>query len=77
MTVRSDSFTIRAYGEARDSTGKITASAWCEAVVQRYPDPVTPDTDAKPILKELVQPSSPYGRQFRILSFRWLNPLEV
>ncbi len=76
MTVRSDTFTIRAYGESRDGTN-IRAKAWCEAVVQRYPDPLTPDTAAKPPLEELAQPSNPFGRQFHIISFRWMHPDEV
>jgi hypothetical protein len=77
MTVRSDTFTIRAYGEAMNPKGDITAKAWCEVVVQRFPDPVTPTAAAKPLLQELVLPSSPFGRKFSILSFRWLNPVEV
>jgi hypothetical protein len=78
MTVRSDNFTIRAYGEARNpATGKITAAAWCEAVVERRPDPVPSPTNAKSALEELTLPSSPFGRSFTILSFRWLSPLEV
>jgi hypothetical protein len=78
MTVRSDTFTIRAYGEARNPvTGAITASAWCEAVVERRPEPVPSSTTAKSVLEELTLPSSPFGRQFTILSFRWLSPLEV
>jgi hypothetical protein len=76
MTVRSDTFTIRAYGESVDpNNGKVT-EVWCEAVVQRYPDPVAPDA-SKPFLEELAQPSSPSGRVFRISSFRWLNPNEI
>lgn len=38
MTARGDTFRVRGYGEARDAAGKITARAWCEAVVQRTPD---------------------------------------
>lgn len=77
MTVHSDTFTIRGYGEARDSSGKISAATWCEAVVQRQPEPVMSGTTAKPILEELANPSSPFGRKFNILSFRWLDPREV
>ena len=78
MTVRSDTFTIRAYGEARNpATGAITAAAWCEAVVERHPEPVPSSTSAKSVLEELSLPSSPFGRYFTILSFRWLSPLEV
>ena len=77
MSVRSDSFTIRAYGESlHPTTGKIIAKAWCEAVVQRYPDPVAPDPD-KTFLEELSLPSSPSGRVFRVTGFRWLNANEV
>ena len=77
ISVRSDTFTIRAYGEARNvKTGAITATAWCEAVVQRYPDPV-PTTTAKPILEEIALPSSPFGRKFSIISFRWLHADEI
>jgi hypothetical protein len=78
MTVRSDSFTIRAYGDSREaSTGRIVARAWCEAKVQRYPDPVASDDASGNALAELVDPSSPFGRGFRILSFRWLSPNEI
>ncbi len=77
MTVRSDTFTIRAYGESLSPvTGEVLARAWCEATLQRFPDPIL-DSDSQPYLSELAQPSSQFGRQFRIISFRWLNSSEI
>ena len=39
MTVRSDTFVVRCYGEADNQvTGNTEGRAWCEAVVQRVPD---------------------------------------
>jgi len=78
MQARSDSFTIRAYGESINPvTGKVRAKAWCEAVVQRYSDPVK-DADSDPDqMKDLANPKSLYGRKFRMISFRWLSPDEI
>lgn len=79
MTVRSDSFTIRAYGESRapGDNGKVLARAWCEATVQRYPDPVPGANSRNNPLAELVEPTSIYGRSLRMTSFRWLSPNEI
>lgn len=78
MMVRSDTFTIRAYGESRNAaTNNVEAQAWCEAVVQRRPDPVVESSSQTDGLKELVNPSSKYGRIFSVVSFRWLNPQEI
>ncbi len=38
LAARGDTFTIRAYGESRDASGKVLARAWVEATVQRTPD---------------------------------------
>lgn len=60
LAVRSDTFRIRAYGEAvnlADAT-QIEAVAWCEAIVQRMPDPAP----------------NGLGRRFVIVTFRWLGP---
>ncbi|MBK1859866.1 hypothetical protein [Cerasicoccus arenae] len=75
LVARSDTFIIRAYGESQDPlTGKTEASAWCEAVVQRYPeyldDEADPSAEADPVLSVNQQ----FGRGFRIVEFRWLNP---
>lgn len=75
VSVRSDTFRIRSYGDARDATGKITR-AYCEAVVQRIPeylDSAEP-ADAKP---PTLPPNVLFGRQFKIVSFRWLTPTEI
>ena len=45
LRTRSDTFTVRAYGESRDSKGNIVATAWCEATIQRTPEWVTPSTE--------------------------------
>lgn len=40
LSVRSDTFVIRAYGEAASADGRPTTGAWLELTVQRFPDPV-------------------------------------
>ena len=77
ITVRGDTFRIRGYGESRTKTGTITASAICEATVQRIPSYL--DSSESPELKptELKQAANlRFGRRFLITSFRWLPPAE-
>lgn len=89
LTVRDDSFVIRAYGETRDAEGRVTARAWCEAVVQRMPDYLdganAPETPAY-ILDGANRPqptaalsaiNRKFGRKFAIQTFRWLSEAEV
>ncbi len=77
-TARSDTFTIRGYGEARDSAGKITASATCEVVVQRYPEWVDRADAVETLPAALTsQANRTFGRRFAINSFRWLASNEV
>ncbi len=75
LNARSDSFIIRAYGDAADGEGKIQARAWCEAVVQRCPEPLAPD--ASGINSANSGKSTDMGRRFVVKSFRWLRPDEV
>jgi hypothetical protein len=77
-TPRSDTFTIRGYGEARDTTGRVTATAVCEAVVQREADYVDPADSAQTAPAALVSAANKsFGRRFLIISYRWLHPHEI
>lgn len=38
LSVRDDTFLIRAYGDSIDGDGNILAQAWCEAIVHRVPE---------------------------------------
>jgi hypothetical protein len=76
-TPRSDTFTIRAYGEARDAAGKPIAKAWCEAVVQRLPEYVDNRDPAETPFASLASTNKTFGRRFTIASFRWLTPGEI
>lgn len=70
LTVRSDTFTIRTTGIARDRHGKITAQAWCEAVVQRQPEHLDPSV-------RLSENDQKFGRKFVLTGFRWLRRDEL
>ncbi len=75
LSARSDTFIIRAYGDSVDADGEVQARAWCEAVVQRVPQPLDPDESGlNP--KNAGKPGD-FGRRFLIVSFRWLAPSEI
>ena len=77
ITVRGDTFRIRAYGESRSKGGNVTATARCEAVIQRVPDylDATDSPGLKPVdLKQEV--NQRFGRRLLVVSFRWLAPAE-
>lgn len=87
MSVRDDTFTIRAYGEQESPSGAVH-KAWCEAVVMRtgdYCDSTNKKTDYEdspnnaiyPDAKELTEANKTFGRRYKIVSFRWLNEDEV
>lgn len=77
LTARGDTFKIRTYGDVADPiTGQPLAKAWLEATVQRVPDPVERASEVVNT-EEYWQPTSEFGRQFRILSIRWLSEDEI
>jgi len=79
-TVRADTFVIRVCGESLDSSGRLLARAFAEAVVQRVADYVNP-VDA-PTLNVYDAATAnamnkSFGRRIKLVSFRWLSPQEV
>ncbi|MGZ0654907.1 hypothetical protein ACWPKS_04800 [Coraliomargarita sp. W4R72] len=79
INVRSDTFRIRSYGDKRDPiTNEIVAKVWCEAIVQRTPEPVYPDA-SNPSDAAYWEPvaNDNFGRAFKVVSFRWLSEDEV
>ncbi|MBT8037938.1 MAG: hypothetical protein KJO21_10380 [Verrucomicrobiae bacterium] len=77
LSARDDTFTIRAYGDAKDSAGKIVARAWCEAVVRRTRD-FADSSDSPDSIDAPISPTNQlFGRKYILISFRWLNSKEV
>ena len=85
LTVRDDTFTVRAYGCVRSPRNAILAQAWCEAIVQRSTDYVDPsnnpiDSEYKPDGTKadgLTDVNKVLGRQFRVVSFKWLDLWDI
>lgn len=77
LTVRDDTFTIRAYGDALDKNGNVVAQAWCEAIVKRTRAFADPSDAADSTNPPTNQRNITFGRHYDIVSFRWLNPDEV
>jgi len=79
LSARSDTFTIRTYGESiNPSTGIVQGRAWCEAVVQRLPDYIGGEAaDTAPSALPAASPSVTFGRRFQVVSFRWLSPSDI
>ncbi|MDP0491929.1 MAG: hypothetical protein Q7Q71_12845 [Verrucomicrobiota bacterium JB023] len=75
LTARSDSFVVRAYGDSVDKTGKVIAQAWCEAVIQRTPEPLATNEGGSD--SDVPTADSRWGRRLKVVSFRWLNATEV
>ncbi len=85
LTVRDDTFTVRAYGCIKSGSDAILAQAWCEAIVQRTMDYVDPSNDPADAeydgdgkkLGKLSAPNKVMGRRFRIVSFKWLDAWDI
>ncbi|MEI7910364.1 MAG: hypothetical protein WCK77_12065 [Verrucomicrobiota bacterium] len=72
---RSDTFIVRALGQATDAAGKVTASVYLEAVVQRVPDWLDPTDDNSTAIADLKSiPNKTFGRRFKLISVREIRP---
>ncbi|MGB1130378.1 MAG: hypothetical protein ACPG4K_10020, partial [Haloferula sp.] len=77
ITVRSDTFTIRTYGESRNPSGEVTARSWAEAIVQRTPEFIDPSDESHTPVNELNETNQRFGRRFEVVSFRFIPEAEV
>jgi hypothetical protein len=84
LSVRSDTFRIRAYGETLNLGGdEVLAQAWCEAIVQRLPEYVDPSNlpeaaEGWPGSGDQLAPDNArFGRRLKVVSVRWLTPDEI
>jgi hypothetical protein len=77
ITVRSDTFTIRSYGDSQDASGNIIAKVWAEATVQRVPEFVDSSDLAYSAIGDLSEINVRFGRRLRILSFRFIPNAEL
>ena len=82
LATRSDTFTIRAYGEATDNSGA-NANCVIELVVQRTPEYLDNNTQPHERIEDLKSTNvskavnSLLGRRFVIISARWLSKSEI
>jgi len=78
LSARDDTFIIRAYGDARDASGKfITARASCEAIVRRTRDYVDPSDAPDITILPKSAANQTFGRRYQLVSFRWLADAEI
>jgi hypothetical protein len=86
ISVRSDTFVVRTYGEVVDPVlesefggSTPTARAWLEAVVQRFPEGVDAtdfvQSDSEDWRQMIAEPR--FGRRLRVVSFRWLTETDL
>ena len=78
LTPRGDTFIIRTYGDSLSPGGKVTARAWCEAVVQRVPEYLDPTDKAYTKQDELKRAANKiFGRRLKIVFFRYLSSADI
>jgi hypothetical protein len=76
LSVRSDTFKIRSYGNVLDPiTGEVSAEAYVEAIVQRIPEYVdTTDLANEPAGSDTNKLA---GRRFNVVDIRFLDQSEI
>jgi len=78
MTARSDTFVIRAYGDAVNpfDDSEVVARAYCEAIVQRVHDKHPSESSSDP-LTATDDTAGAFGRNYRVIAFRWMTGDEI
>ena len=77
LSARSDTFTIRTYGETVNPvTNVVDGQAWCEAVVQRLPEFVDDSLEAHEAPAD-GSINQTLGRKFKIISLQWLSASDI
>lgn len=85
LAARSDTFTIRAYGDVSEPTAVganadapvILARAWVEVTVQRLPVKHKSADDPDDNMKPTGDGANNFGRRFKVIGMRWLSPDEI
>ncbi|GEM_PF-1261546 len=79
LTTRSDTFVVRAYGDAVNpfDASEVVARAYCEAIVQRVHQKHPREPDAPNAMTIAGANPGEYGRQFRVIAFRWMTGDEI
>lgn len=73
LAARSDTFKIRSVGSYSDPATGNEVRAYLETVVQRVPEPI----GATASTAQLITTDNDFGRQFRIISMRWLSEDQI
>jgi len=72
IVTRSDTFLIRASAQSIDVvTGNVTASAHCEAIIQRIPERIDGSTG------QIMNNANGFGRKFTIKNIKWLESSQL
>jgi hypothetical protein len=78
LVARSDTFTVRAYGDVVNPvSGVVEARAWVEATVQRTPVKNVTSNDNGNNMTSTGSGVGNFGRQFKVISLRWLGSDEI
>jgi len=77
LSVRDDTFTIRAFGESKAKDGTVQARAWGEATVRRTRNFLDPADDPAITTQPAQAANRTDGRRFEVISFRWFDSLEL
>ncbi len=74
---RSNTFTIRSYGDSTDIHGQITSKAYLEAVVQQVTDFVDSTDIATTDMASISTLNQTFGRKFKIVSYKWISESDL